>query len=169
VAPTDCPCDILASSGSPCVAAHSTVRALYAKYSGPLYTVKRVSDFTLLNISVGSQGGLANASAQDFFCRGTECTVEAIIDQSPHGNTLRANHPGRHYPVDRGVNASAHPIMVGGRRVYGAWFDEGMGYRNDATNGLAVGDEAQSMYAILGGSHYSDECCFGETPPPVVI
>lgn len=31
------PCDIYASVGTPCVAAHSTVRALYAAYNGPLY------------------------------------------------------------------------------------------------------------------------------------
>ena len=31
------PCDIYAADGGPCVAAHSTVRALYATYDGPLY------------------------------------------------------------------------------------------------------------------------------------
>ena len=37
------PCDIFdaAPEGTPCVAAHSTVRALYAKYDGPLYQVRR--------------------------------------------------------------------------------------------------------------------------------
>jgi hypothetical protein len=29
-------CDILAAAGNPCVAAHSTVRALYAQHAGPL-------------------------------------------------------------------------------------------------------------------------------------
>ena len=33
----DGPCDILAAAGTPCVAAHSVVRALYAGYTGPLY------------------------------------------------------------------------------------------------------------------------------------
>lgn len=33
------PCDILGAAGNPCVAAHSTVRALYAAYGGPLYNV----------------------------------------------------------------------------------------------------------------------------------
>jgi hypothetical protein len=28
------PCDILDAAGNPCVAAHSTVRALYSKYDG---------------------------------------------------------------------------------------------------------------------------------------
>ena len=34
------PCDILDAAGNPCVAAHSTVRALYAAYDGPLYNVR---------------------------------------------------------------------------------------------------------------------------------
>ncbi|MGE5487902.1 MAG: arabinofuranosidase catalytic domain-containing protein, partial [bacterium] len=33
------PCDIYAAGGAPCVAAHSTTRALYASYNGPLYQV----------------------------------------------------------------------------------------------------------------------------------
>ena len=33
------PCDILGAAGNPCVAAHSTVRALYGAYEGPLYNV----------------------------------------------------------------------------------------------------------------------------------
>ena len=32
----DGPCDILGRAGNPCVAAHSTVRALYSKYAGPV-------------------------------------------------------------------------------------------------------------------------------------
>ena len=42
----DGPCDILGRAGNPCVAAHSTVRALYAKYEGPLYVtlMTRIAD-----------------------------------------------------------------------------------------------------------------------------
>src|SRR5213075_2568632 len=36
------PCDIYARAGTPCVAAHSTTRALYASYDGPLYQVRRL-------------------------------------------------------------------------------------------------------------------------------
>ena len=36
-AATSLPCDIYAAAGTPCVAAHSTTRALYAAYNGPLY------------------------------------------------------------------------------------------------------------------------------------
>jgi len=39
------PCDIYAAAGDPCVAAHSTTRALYASYNNrPLYQVLRQSD-----------------------------------------------------------------------------------------------------------------------------
>eukprot|EP01084_Bolivina_argentea_P047550 87622_1 len=37
------PCDIFASGGTPCVAAHSTVRALFGDFNGPLYQIKRAS------------------------------------------------------------------------------------------------------------------------------
>src|SRR5580704_10793364 len=43
-AATQGPCDIYAAASTPCVAAHSTTRALYAAYDGPLYQVKRSSD-----------------------------------------------------------------------------------------------------------------------------
>src|ERR1700742_4361977 len=42
-AATQEPCDIYAAANTPCVAAHSTTRALYAAYNGPLYQVKRAS------------------------------------------------------------------------------------------------------------------------------
>ena len=44
------PCDIYAAAGTPCVAAHSTVRALYSAYSGVLYQVRRSSDGTSFSI-----------------------------------------------------------------------------------------------------------------------
>src|SRR6187549_2438324 len=60
------PCDIYAAAGNPCVAAHSTTRALYAAYSGPLYQVLRQSDGKTLDIGVvqagADSGGYANAA-----------------------------------------------------------------------------------------------------------
>ena len=44
------PCDVYAAGGSPCVAAHSTTRAMYASYNGPLYQVMRQSDGKTLDI-----------------------------------------------------------------------------------------------------------------------
>ncbi len=41
------PCDIYAAGGTPCVAAHSTVRALLRAYPGPLYQVRKPELFLL--------------------------------------------------------------------------------------------------------------------------
>ena len=81
------PCDIYAIGGTPCVAAYSTVRALYRGYRGPLYRVTRVSDGTSTDIGV-LPGGYANAAAQDAFCAGTVCTITRLYDQSPERNDL---------------------------------------------------------------------------------
>ena len=64
--PTPGPCDILAAAGTPCVAAHSTVRALYDAYTGPLYDVLRASDGK--TTSILASNGFADAAAQDAFC-----------------------------------------------------------------------------------------------------
>src|SRR5579862_7374661 len=63
------PCDIYAAAGDPCAAAHSTTRALYAAYNGPLYQVLRQSDSKTLDIGVvqpiastSDAGGYANAA-----------------------------------------------------------------------------------------------------------
>src|SRR5579871_4252920 len=82
------PCDIYAAASTPCVAAHSTTRALYAAYDGPLYQVKRASDSTTTDIYPLSAGGYANAATQDSFCADTYCTITEIFDQSGHGNNL---------------------------------------------------------------------------------
>ena len=58
------PCDIFASGSTPCVAAHSTVRALFGAFNGALYQVKRASDNTTIDISVVSTGGYADAASQ---------------------------------------------------------------------------------------------------------
>ena len=82
------PCDIYASGGTPCVAAHSTTRALYGAYAGRLYQVRRVSDNAIRDISALTAGGVANAAAQDTFCINTTCLITIIYDQSPRGNHL---------------------------------------------------------------------------------
>src|SRR5437763_15379330 len=85
------PCDIYAAAGDPCVAAHSTTRALYASYNGPLYQVLRQSDGKTLNVAVvqptaSDPGGYAKAAAQDTFCANTYCWIGIIYDQSPKHN-----------------------------------------------------------------------------------
>src|SRR3984957_12002601 len=155
------PCDIYASGGTPCVAAHSTTRALYASYDGPLYQVRRASNGATTNISPLSAGGVANAAAQDSFCAGTTCVITEIYDQSGHGNNLTdAPAGGAAGGPDNLANATAAPVMVGGHKAYGVYVAAGTGYRDDATSGIATGDNPEGEYAIFDGTHYNGGCCF---------
>ena len=80
------PCDIYDAAGTPCAAAHSTTRALYAAYNGPLYQVLRQSDGKTLDIGVvqpaaspvPDAGGYADAAAQDTILR-----QHLLLDQHP--------------------------------------------------------------------------------------
>src|SRR5690349_14989852 len=164
-AATSQPCDIYASGGTPCVAAHSTTRALYAAYTGSLYQVKRASDGSTLNVTPLSAGGVANAAAQDSFCAGTTCLITVIYDQSGRGNHLTQAPPGGFNGPDVNgydnlASATGAPVTIGGKKAYGVWISPGTGYRNNNTNGIATGDAAEGMYAIFDGTHYNGGCCF---------
>jgi non-reducing end alpha-L-arabinofuranosidase len=155
------PCDIYANGGTPCVAAHSTTRALFGNYSGPLYQVRRASDNATTNISPLSAGGVANAAAQDSFCAGTSCVITEIFDQSGRGNNLtQAPGGGAAGGPDNLANATAAPISVGGHKAYGVFVAPGTGYRDDRTSGIATGDAAEGEYAIFDGTHFNGGCCF---------
>ena len=160
------PCDIYAHGKTPCVAAHSLTRALYGAYSGALYQVKRASDGATQDISVLPGAGVADSTLQDSFCGKDSCIVLRIYDQSPSKNHLDlAPAGGAVKAPDAGVNASANRVFVMDqskelRPVYGAKFQGGMGYRNDKTAGVAVGDEPESMYMVVAGKHYNGKCCF---------
>jgi hypothetical protein len=108
------PCDLFAAGGTPCVAAHSTTRALYGSYSGSLYQVRR-SDGATMNIGVVSAGGVANAAAQDSFCANSSCVITIIYDQSGHNNNL-TQAPGGSAAggPDNLANATAAPTSLNG-------------------------------------------------------
>ncbi|RLL96994.1 hypothetical protein CFD26_104008 [Aspergillus turcosus] len=159
------PCDIYSSGGTPCVAAHSTTRALYSSYRGPLYQVKRGSDGATTDITPSSTGGVANASAQDSFCAGTTCLITIIYDQTGRGNHLTQAPPGGfNGPESNGydnlASAIGAPVTLNGQKAYGVFVSPGTGYRNNAATGTATGDEPQGMYAVLDGTHYNGACCF---------
>ncbi|MFF0312545.1 alpha-L-arabinofuranosidase B [Streptosporangium sp. NPDC004379] len=164
-AATSQPCDIYAAGGTPCVAAHSTTRALYGAYNGPLYQVRRSSDNATRDIGVLSAGGVADAAAQDSFCAAATCLITVIYDQSGRNNRLTQAPPGGFSgPAPGGydnlADATLAPIMVGGHKAYGVYVAPGTGYRNNATNGVARGDQPEGMYAIFDGTHYNGGCCF---------
>ena len=159
-AATSLPCDIYAAAGTPCVAAHSTVRALFAAYSGSLYQVKRASDATTTDIGTLAAGGYANAAAQDTFCAGTTCIITEIYDQTSEHNNLTIQGPGGNGGQDVGAIANALPVTAGGHSVYGVYVSPGVGYRNNSTTGVPTGSTAQGAYMVASGTHVNSGCCF---------
>ncbi|HEY1443069.1 MAG TPA: arabinofuranosidase catalytic domain-containing protein [Mycobacterium sp.] len=167
------PCDIYAAAGDPCVAAHSTTRALYAGYNGPLYQVLRQSDGKTLDIGVvqpvpsplPDAGGYANAAAQDAFCANTYCWISIIFDQSPkHNDLIHAPRGGFSGPSMGGFNnlpvADMAPVTIMGHKAYGVFITPGMGLRQNDAKGTAVDDQAEGQYWVINGHHYNSGCCF---------
>lgn len=159
------PCDIYASGGTPCIAAHSTTRALYTSYKGSLYQVKRGSDGATADIAPLTAGGVANAAAQDNFCANTTCLITIIYDQSGRGNHLTQAPPGgfngpEANGYDNLASAIGAPVTLNGHKAYGVFVSPGTGYRNNKVSGSATGDAAEGMYAVLDGTHYNGACCF---------
>ena len=147
-------CDIFASGGTPCVAAHSLVRALYSLYAAPLYQVIRLTDNRTLDVSPFTAGGVANVAPQDAFCAGAPCEISTIYDQSGSKNHLtRAPAGGNvHHPTNL-VNASRLPLTLAGAKVYGGYFEGNMGYRIDETVGVAKGNDPETLYMVTDGTH----------------
>jgi hypothetical protein len=167
------PCDTYAAAGNSCVAAHSTTRALYGAYNGPLYQVLRQSDGKTLDIGVvqpvaapvADVGGYADAAAQDRFCANTYCWISTVYDQSPkHNDLTQAPRGGFSGPALGGFNnlplADMAPITVMGHKVYGVFIEPGMGLRHNDAKGTAVDDQAEGEYWVVNGKHFNSGCCF---------
>jgi non-reducing end alpha-L-arabinofuranosidase len=162
--------DVYAAAGTPCVAAHSSTRALYAAYNGPLYQVMRQSDGKTYDIGVvqptaTDAGGYADAAAQDKFCANTYCWITTLYDQSGHSNNLvQAPRGGFSGPAMGGFNnlpvADWAPVTVMGHKVYGVFIAPGMGLRWNDAHGTAVDDQAEGQYWVVNGHHYNGGCCF---------
>jgi non-reducing end alpha-L-arabinofuranosidase len=165
------PCDVYAAAQMPCVAAHSSTRALLAGYNGPLYQVMRQSDGKKLDIGVVQPngvdgGGYADAAAQDAFCASTYCWITTLYDQTGHKNDLiQAPRGGTGVPTMMGgfnslPLADMAPVTVMGHKVYGVYIEPGMGLRNNNPRGTAVDDQAQGQYWVVNGHHYNSGCCY---------
>ena len=91
----------------------------------------------------------------------SRAALAGIFDQSPKANHLgRAPWGGASKHAEKGVNATKHKLTVGGHAVYGAYFEGGMGYRQDSTWGVATGNEPETIYMVTAGQHYNGGCCF---------
>ncbi|MEV0716223.1 arabinofuranosidase catalytic domain-containing protein [Asanoa sp. NPDC050611] len=157
------PCDIYASGGTPCVAAHSTTRALYGAYAGNLYQVRRSSDNATRDIAVSSTGGTANAATQDAFCANTSCVITVVFDQSGRGNDLwyqgSSVVPGS--PQSRPAVATSESLTVGGAKAYSLYINPGNSYWRDGhLTGVPTGAAPEGMYMVTSGAHVNGGCCF---------
>jgi hypothetical protein len=80
------PCDLFASGGTPCTAAHSTVRALYNSYAGPLYSVKRVgSDGCGKGDAIDSSSALGSSAGAN--------STGGLCGCTPDGKTVTLTCP----------------------------------------------------------------------------
>ncbi len=167
------PCDIYAAAHTPCVAAHSSTRALFAAYNGPLYQVMRQSDGQVLDIGVvqptalpvPDAGGYANAAAQDKFCANTYCWITTLYDQAgKHNDLVQPPRGGFSGPAMGGFNnlplADMAPVTIMGHKAYGVFIAPGMGLRQNDAKGTAVDDQAEGQYWVINGHHFNSACCF---------
>jgi len=156
------PCDIYASGATPCVAAHSTVRALFGTYDGKLYQVRRSSDNTTKDIGVLSRGGFADATAQDTFCSNTNCVITIVYDQSGKGNFLEYQGAGSSVGgMADPASATGESLMVSGHKVYSLFINPGNSYwRNGSQSGVPTGSAPEGMYMVTSGTHVNGGCCF---------
>jgi uncharacterized protein involved in high-affinity Fe2+ transport len=167
------PCDIYAAGGTPCEAAYSTTRALFASYDGPLYQVQRSSDGGYLQVGPGSTGGVANIAPLGSFCSGTQCTITEIYDQTSNHNDMPISlgtscsgcakgvpGPGP-AGADIGAPALALPVTLSGQAAYGVLFDsQGTGYRIDAAKNVPTGTAPEGVYMLTSSNITSNGCCF---------
>jgi non-reducing end alpha-L-arabinofuranosidase len=173
------PCDIYAAGGTPCEAAYSTTRALFAAYDGPLYQLQRASDSSHLNIGLESTGGVVNSAPQVSFCSGTSCTITLLYDQTANGNNMPVSPAascsgcgGAAGPGPGGSDlpapASALPVTIEGQPAYGVLVaTSGIGYRIDDAKNVPTGDQPEGIYMMTSSNVTSSHCCFdfgsGET------
>ena len=156
------PCDIYGAGGTPCVAAHSTVRALYGSYAGNLYQVRR-SDGTTRDIAVFARGGFANGAAQEAFCSGTTCVITVVYDQSGKGNDLwyQGSSVVAGSTQSSPAAAATESLHVGGSKVYSLYINAGNSYwRDGSQSGVPAGSQPEGIYMVTSGTHYNGGCCF---------
>jgi non-reducing end alpha-L-arabinofuranosidase len=163
------PCDIYAAANpaTPCVAAYSTTRLLNSTYSGPLYQVRKGGsspDAGSTTRDIGTTvDGFANGAAQDAFCGTDTCTISILYDQSGKGNDLTAAPPGCYMGTASGPDhesIASQSSYLSGHKVYALYMNALDGYRNNATTGMPIDDQAQGIYEAVDGTRYGNACCW---------
>jgi len=160
--PGEGPCDIYKAAGNPCVAAHSTTRALLKTYAGKLYQVRNAAGATK-DIMPLAPGGIADGLSQDAFCMGTTCVITVLYDQSGKGNDLwyqgSTQVPGSSVSVP--AKATTEALNVSGKEVYSLYINAHNSYWVDSSkSGIPLGAEPEAMYMVTSGKHFNGGCCF---------
>ena len=156
------PCDILASAGTPCVAAHSVTRLMRTAYAGSsIFQIRRASDSTTHNIGTLANGTV-NTSAITTFCSGTTCTYSEIYDQTGNSNNLPQATAANQAPVSYTTFSSGSlPMVATGAYQY---------YRNRAsTSDIPTGNSSITEYDVVNTLNYGT-CCgtYGDMESTVV-
>jgi len=168
------PCAVLSDGGSPCVAAHSTVRVIVPGYAGPLYQLCKgpaapgPSSCKGTVQDIGSKDGYVDFATHATFCAGGACTITKIYDQSGQHNDLEPAPPGGAKGTpDMPADAGALQVTLDGHSAYGILIEPGVGYRTGCSGcniksgrGMATGDEPESMYWVTSQKDLVDVCCF---------
>ena len=98
------------------------------------------------------------------------CVISILYDQTGNRNHLLPASPAINNPAyDNPVNATRHPLRIGGGvKVYGAFFEGGMGYRARNTTAVARGNAPETLYMVTSGTHVNDGCCmdYGSSGEP---
>jgi non-reducing end alpha-L-arabinofuranosidase len=157
------PCDIYGAANAKCVAAHSTVRALFSSYTGKLYQIKRASDSKTQDI-MATAGGFADSAPQETFCQGTTCVITFVYDQSGNGNDVEAETADSKVGGNKGQsasNANQEPFNVSGHKVYSLYLKQSQAYWKDGSkSNVPLGATPQTVYMVTSGKHYGSGCCF---------
>jgi hypothetical protein len=150
------------------VAAYSTTRILYSKYTGPLYQVRKGGSKsgtggTLQDIGT-VDGGYADGPSQDTFCSGASCSISKLYDQSGKGNDLvvapAGCYTGTASMADNESDATKKSTTLNGHKVYALYMVPQDGYRNNKTSGMPTGTAAQGIYEVADGTRIGGACCW---------
>lgn len=145
------PCDIAATAGTPCVAAHSVTRKLFNAYAGSLFQITRASDSTTQNIAA-LPNGRVNQATIDTFCAATNCFYSLIYDQTGNGNDL---------PQATAVNQAplSYTTFSGGQTLPMVGTAPTQFYRNRVSTSLIpTGNNSITEYDVINTFTYSP-CC----------
>ena len=152
----------LQDGGNPCVAAHSTVSALFGAYGGKLYQVRNSAGATK-DILALSPGGFADGPSQDTFCTGTTCVITVVYDQSGKGNDLwyQGSTMVPASTSSTPSKATTESLTLSGHKVYSLYINPGNSYWVDASkSGIPLGSQPEGMYMVTSGKHFNSGCCF---------